>query len=319
MQTIPGVTSVGMADWLPLSNGSGEATLVFKDETTDLRPGNAAATPMILKVSTEYFRAARTIVLSGRTFTLHDDKGAPLVAVINQEFARKIFGSSSNSIGRFFKMRDGTRVQVVGVVESGKYASLNEDPESAVFVPLLQSPSSDTWIIIRAQSESQQVVAEIKNKLRQLDSGLPCYIQTWQQGLNLPLFPARMATISLGILGFMGALLSITGIFGIAAYSVSKRMRELGIRMALGAQRNQVLAAALGRAIKLLTYGSLAGLVMGIFATRVLASIVYQATPRDPLVLSAAILGMSLLGLFATWIPAQRALSVEPLILLREE
>jgi ABC-type antimicrobial peptide transport system permease subunit len=114
-------------------------------------------------------------------------------------------------------------------------------------------------------------------------------------------------------------MLSITGIFGMAAYSVSKRLRELGIRMALGAQRKEVLQAALGRAFRLLAFGSAAGLILGILATRVLAFIVYQASPRDPIVLAGAVLSMLLLGLLATWIPAQRALSVDPLILLREE
>ena len=128
-----------------------------------------------------------------------------------------------------------------------------------------------------------------------------------------------MATISLGVLGAMGALLSITGIFGLAAYSVSKRRRELGIRMALGAQRKEVLQAALGRAFKLLAFGSAAGLLLGVLASRVLALIVYQATPRDPLVLAGAVLAMSSLGLLATWIPARRALAIEPSILMREE
>jgi len=117
----------------------------------------------------------------------------------------------------------------------------------------------------------------------------------------------------------MGAMLSITGIFGMAAYSVSKRMREFGIRVALGAQRTEVLQAALGRAVKLLAIGSAVGLLLGILATRVLASIVYQATPRDPLVLAGVVVAMSLLGLVATWIPARRALSIDPLVLLREE
>ena len=133
------------------------------------------------------------------------------------------------------------------------------------------------------------------------------------------LFPARVATVSLGVLGMMGAMLSITGIFGMAAYSVSQRLRELGIRIALGAQRKEVLQAALGRPLKLLAIGSAAGLVLGLLAARVLAFIVYQATPRDPLVLGGVVLAMMLLGLVATWIPAQRALSVDPLILLREE
>jgi len=117
----------------------------------------------------------------------------------------------------------------------------------------------------------------------------------------------------------MGAMLSITGIFGMAAYSVSKRLRELGLRVALGAQRTEVLKAALGRAFKLLAVGSTAGLVLGILASRVLAFVVYQATPRDPLVLVGVVLAMALLGLLATWIPARRALSVNPMILLREE
>jgi ABC-type antimicrobial peptide transport system permease subunit len=114
-------------------------------------------------------------------------------------------------------------------------------------------------------------------------------------------------------------MLSITRIFGMAAYSVSKRLRELGIRIALGAQRIELLQAALGRAFKLLAIGSAAGLVLGLLATRVLASIVYGATPRDPVVLAGVVLAMALLGLLATWIPAQRALSLDPLILLREE
>ena len=122
-----------------------------------------------------------------------------------------------------------------------------------------------------------------------------------------------------GLLGVMGALLSVTGIFGMAAYSVSKRRRELGIRIALGAQRKEVLQAALGRALKLLAGASAAGLLLGILASRVLSSIVYQATPRDPLVLAGVVLAMLFLGLLATWIPAQRALSIDPVILLREE
>ena len=114
--------------------------------------------------------------------------------------------------------------------------------------------------------------------------------------LDVVLFPSRVATMALGVLGMMGAMLSITGIFGMAAYSVSRRLRELGIRVALGAQRTEVLRAALGRAFKLLAIGSAAGLLLGILATKVLASIVYQATPRDPLVLSGVVLAMALTG-----------------------
>lgn len=133
------------------------------------------------------------------------------------------------------------------------------------------------------------------------------------------MFPSRIATIALGVMGVMGTMLSITGIFGMAAYSVSKRLKELGIRIALGARSKSVLQAALGRAFKLLAFGSIMGLILGILASRVLAYIVYLATPRDPVVLTGVVVAMALVGLLATWIPARRALKVDPLILLREE
>ena len=188
-----------------------------------------------------------------------------------------------------------------------------------MFLPLLQSPESETWLLVRSDRDSQQLAAAIKSKLHDLDAGLPSFIQTWNHAMDFALFPSRVAAVSLGLLGVMGAILSITGIFGMAAYSVSKRMREFGIRMALGAQRKEVLSAALGRVIRLLAFGSAAGLLLGFLATKVLAFIVYQATPRDPMVLAGAVATMSLLGLLATWVPAQRALALDPMILLREE
>jgi ABC-type antimicrobial peptide transport system permease subunit len=207
----------------------------------------------------------------------------------------------------------------VGIVEDGKYSSLAEDPQPAMFLPVLQWSSGESSLVVRSDRDPQQLVAAIKTTVQDLDAGLPFTIRTWNEELESALFPSRMATLSLGVLGTMGAMLSITGIFGMAAYSVSKRLRELGIRMALGAQRREVLQAALGRAFKLLAIGSAVGLFLGILASRVLAFIVYQATPRDPLVLAGVVLAMLLLGLLAAWIPAQRALSVDPSILLREE
>jgi hypothetical protein len=257
-------------------------------------------------------------MLVGRELSWHDDGNSPRVAVVNRQFAAKIFGSNE-AVGRYYKLRDGTRIQVVGIVEDGKYFNLTEDPEPAMFFPILQSPSNETWLVVRSKRDSGQLALALKGALHDLDPGLPAYISTWNKELEFALFPARVATFSLGVLGLMGAMLSLTGIFGMAAYSVSKRLKELGIRMALGAQRKEVLHAALGRAVKLLAWGSAAGMLLGILATRVLAVIVYHATPRDPLVLAGVVLAMSSLGLLATWIPAQRALSLDPLTLLREE
>jgi predicted permease len=319
MAAIPGVTAAGLVDTPPLTTGGYTATLVFADEVTDLRPPNAAATVAFYSVSPGYLQAAGTTLLAGRDFSMHDDAQSPRVALVNSEFAVEVFGSPERALGSHFKRREGTRIQVVGIVEDGKYQSLTEEQRPAMFLSFLQSPTSQSSLVLRSDRDLQQVSAAMQNALRELDPGLPFLLETWNQKLGLPLFPARVASVALGVLGVMGAMLSITGVFGMAAYSVSKRKRELGIRIAIGAQRKEVLKAALGRAFKLLALGSTAGLLLGILASRVLAFIVYQATPRDPLILTGVVLAMLLLGLLATWIPARRALSIDPLILLREE
>jgi len=273
--TIPGVQSVGLVDRLPLYYGANGSN-VFTDQTTDLRPANAVAHAMTYNISPDYFDAAGTNLLAGRKLSWHDDKNSPKVAVVNREFARRILGSASNGVGRYYKLRDGSRVQVVGIVEDGKYATLAEDPELAMFLPLQQqSPSNESAVVVRSTRDPQQLAQAVSSTVKNMDAGLPFTIRTWNQELEGALFPSRMATLALGVLGMMGAVLSITGIFGMAAYSISKRLRELGIRMALGAQRKEVLQAALGRAFKLLAFGSAAGLLLGILASRVWAFMLF--------------------------------------------
>lgn len=318
IESIPGVRAVGLIDRPQLFYGAYSSN-VFTEKTSDLRPSNAATAAMVYSISPEYFVAAQTALLMGRPLSWRDDKDSPRVAVVNRQFASKIFGSMINALGSYFKSENGSRIQVVGIVENGKYASLTEDPQPAMFLPILQHPSNESSLVVRSSRDPGQLAAAMRSKLRELDAGLPAEIQTWNEELDGALLAPRMATVSLGVMGMMGAMLAITGIFGMAAYAVSKRLRELGIRIALGAQRGEVLRAALGRAFRLLTFGSVAGLLFGLLATRVLAFIVYQATPRDPLVIGGAVLAMLLLGLVATWIPAQRALSIDPLILLHEE
>lgn len=319
LESIPGVTAVGLVDRPQLYYGANDES-VYTDSTTDMRPANVAAQVMTYKISPGYFDAARTALLAGRNLSWHDDKNSPRVAVVNRQFANQLFGSIPKALGAYFRRDDGARVQVVGVVENGKYATLTENTSPAMFQPFMQQPPiNETTIVVRSVRDPQQMTAAITATVRKLDSGIPFVVETWNQELNGALFASRIATMALSVLGMMGAMLSITGIFGMAAYSISKRLREIGIRMALGAQRREVLQAALGRAFKLLAFGSAAGLVLGILASKVLAYIVYQATPRDPLVLAGVVLIMLLLGLVATWIPAQRALSVNPLILLRED
>jgi predicted permease len=318
VSNIPGVTAAGYADRIPLNMGW-SSNAVFQESATDYKMANAALEAYEYFVSRGYFQAAETTLLQGRAFTANDSKDAPHVAVVNQEFARRIFGSETKAVGSFFKIWNGTRIEVVGVAEDGKYATLSESPKPAMFLPILQSPASRTYLLVRSNRNPQDLAPELQRSLHKLDPGMPLTINTWEQELGTALFAARAASIALGVLGVLGAMLAITGIFGMAAYSVSKRLRELGVRIALGAQRRQVLGAALGRVFRLLVLGSAVGLGLGLVATKLLSYIVYQATPRDPFVLIGVVFTMLLLGLLAAWIPARRALSADPLVLLREE
>ena len=322
MEAVPGVQAVALADGVPFDMGIGGA-MVFPENASDLIPAHAIAEPYLFRVSPGYFRAAGTRLLAGRDLSGQDSKDTPRVAVVNGVFARRLFGSADSAIGHLFKLKDGTRVEVVGVAEDGKYDNLTEEPQPAMFVPILQMPSAATTLVVRTGSSTGNAAtllgAAMRRALRKVDPTMPVIIETRATPLEVAMFGPRMATVSLGVLGLMGGLLSITGIFGMAAYSVSKRLKELGIRMAMGARRTEVLRAALGRPVKLLAVGSGAGVLLGILAGRVLASIVYQANAHDPLVLTGVVVAMALLGLVATWIPAQRALSVNPLVLLRED
>jgi hypothetical protein len=179
--------------------------------------------------------------VAGRGFTKNDDKNSPRIAIVNRELARKLFGSEIVAIGRHFKMPDGTRVEVVGIAEDGKYSSLTEDPHPAMFLPLTQWPAGPQWMVIRSGGDPQQLGEEIRRPLHQVDAGIPVEVEKRADELVTVLFGPEMATIALGVLGASGVILSITGIFGMAAYSVSKRLKELGLRVALGAQRKEVL------------------------------------------------------------------------------
>jgi predicted permease len=314
---IPGLTAVGSINELPLNTG-GSSTPVYREGTTDFRGSNSVLVARYYSISPGYLRAAETRLLRGRDFSWHDDATTTKVALVNSTFARVMFGDVP-SIGHHFMIGEKSLYEIVGIVEDGKYDSLTESPQPAMFFPLAQFADSDTTVIVRSALPPPEVARALQRTLTSIDPDLPFTIRNWPDELAVMYFPARVATISLGVMGMLAAMLAVTGIFGMAAYSISKRWKELGIRVSLGAQRAQLMRSALGRPLAILMTGSAAGLVVGVLASRLLAQIVYQATPRDPLVLCGVLLTMALLGLVATWIPARRVLAVDPAQLLRDE
>lgn len=314
---IPGVIGVGTTTRVPLALGGGDRD-VYRQGTTDFRFSNAVLDAKNYSISPGYLRAAGTRLLTGRDFTWNDDAKSPKVALVNETFARRMFGNAS-AIGKHFLTWDHKLYEIVGVVQDGKYRTLTEDQWPAMFFPAAQQTNSTTTLVVRSRLAPAEMAADLNCVLTGIEPSLPFTMQSWPDALGLVLFPAQAATAALGIMGLLAAMLAVTGIFGMAAYSVSKRMKELGIRIALGAQPAQLMRSALGRPLVLLLSGSIAGLILGVLASRLLAQIVYEATPRDPLVLGGVVVTMAMLGLLATWIPARRALHIDPNQLLHEE
>ena len=313
---VPGVTAAGTVSRTPFTGGM-HGIPIFRPGTTEFKLKNSVLAPYVFTISPGYLEAAGTRLLGGRDISWHDITKTPYVAIVNETFARKMWGETP-AIGQHFIV-SGNLTEVVGVTEDGKYHDMQESPQPVVYVPLSQSEQSETVFVVRSRRAPNEMAAALARTLRGIAPNVPITVESWPDSLRDELFPARAATVALGVMGLLAAMLAVTGIFGMAAYSVSRRMKELGIRVALGARRTQVMSAAVGRPIVLLGVGSVVGLLSGIFASRLLGQIVYQANPSDPAVVGGAVLTMALLGIAGSAIPARRALTVDPSKLMREE
>jgi predicted permease len=316
MRSIAGVAAAGTVSRTPFTGGM-HGIPIFRPGTTEFKLNNSVLAPYVFTMSPGYLEAAGTRLLGGRDVSWHDTPKTPYVAVVNETFARKMWGGTL-AIGQHFVLW-GNLTEVVGMAEDGKYHDMQESPQPVAYVPLSQSQQGGTIFVVRSRRAPGEMAAALKRTLSGIAPNVPITLQSWPDALKDEMFPARAATVALGIMGLLAAMLAVTGIFGMAAYSVSRRMNELGIRVALGARRAQVMSAAVGRPMVLLGVGSVVGLLSGIFATRLLGQIVYQANPRDPVVLGGAVLTMALLGIAASAIPACRSLAVDPSKLMREE
>jgi predicted permease len=315
-KNIPGVTAVGTVSRTPMTGGM-RGIPIFRPGTTEFKLDNSVLAPYVFQMSPGYLEAAGTRLLGGRDVSWHDTTNSPYVAIVNETFARQMWGKTP-AIGQRFIV-SGKLTEVVGVAEDGKYHDLQESPQPVVYLPLSQSEQGETIFVVRSLRTPREMAATLQRTLSSIESNVPITVQSWSDSLQGELFPARAAAVALGVMGMLAAMLAVTGIFGMAAYNVSRRMKELGIRVALGARKTQVMSAAVGRPIVLLGVGSVLGLVSSVLASRLLGQIVYQANPRDPVVLGGVVLTMTLLGIVASAIPARRALGVDPSRLMREE
>ena len=315
VRNIPGVAAAGAVNRVPMTGGL-RGVPIFPPGTTEFTLDHAVLSPYVFAMSPGYLEAAGTRLLDGRDVSGYDTAQTPFVAVVNAALARKMWGNAP-ALGQRFIVA-GHLTEVVGIVEDGKYHDMLETIQPVAYLPWSQSPRSDVVFVVRSPRAQREMTAALERTLTSLVPETPLSVRSWSDALGMERFPAWAGMVALGVMGLLAAMLAVTGVFGMAAYNVSRRIRELGIRVALGAPKTRVLSAAVGRPMVLLGVGSLAGLLSGVFADQLLRRMVYQANPQDPVVVGGVVLTMALLGLAASILPALRALAVDPSRLLRE-
>ena len=312
---LPGVQAAAYSNSLPLSIDQ-STNRIYPDDQPALQASQARSAAHY-QVSPGFLQTLGIVRKQGRDIDWRDAKGAPRVAIVNETFARTIM-RTRNPIGRHFGRAQP--IEIVGVVEDGKYQSLTESPRAAYFEPMLQNYNGTTIMLRRSALPSEQIVTGMRQAIGSLDPVLPLYgAGSVDRMLGFAMFPSRAAAAALTAFGILAVILAATGINGLVTYAVSKRQRELGIRMAMGASSGDILRAVLGRMTLLLAIGATVGLALAAAAGRVLATVVYQAAPDDPVVLTSVVVLFIGIAIVSCWAPARRSLRTEPMQALRPD
>jgi predicted permease len=318
VRSVPTIESAALVDWLPLSLNFSQDSIFVEGQP---RPkATDAPTAYAYTISPDYFRTMRTRILEGRQFDARDKEGGKRVAVVNQAFVQQLLHGGSPIGRRFSTGGDRPPIEIVGVAQNGKYVSLTESPRPAYWVPLDIWYSSNAALIARSRLNSADALQVLRNAVRDLDPTIALYATgTLTQQLDLPLFPARMAAGALGAFGLLALILAATGIYGVMAYAVARRTREIGIRMAIGASQSQVLGLMGRRALMLIGSGTAVGLGLALVVARLLQQILYGVEPTDPITYATVFLLILTIAAVACLVPAVRAVRINPVSALRQE
>ena len=318
ISSLPGVQSAAYANSLPL-NIDQSSTVVYPDDRPNLQRSEV---PRAIKyqVSPAFFRTLGIRMLQGRDIEWHDTSTSRRVAVVNEAFARQIL-RVADVLGRHFRYgSQGPSIEVVGVVETGKYQSLTEAETPVVFEPVLQAYNTTSVILVRSSWPTGEMAVEIRRVINSLDPSLPLFgVRSVEEMLGFVLLPMRVAAIALGAFGLLAVMLAATGIHGVVAYAVARRRREIAIRVAVGASSQSILQLVLRRIATLVAVGALLGVPLALATGGLLGNIVYRGAVNDLATLSGVAVTVGLVGLFACWLPARRALRLDPAAALYPE
>jgi len=324
VQALPGVQSASIAQSSPLSYLYSPAlaapTIVEGHEPP------AGENPPIIgnnTVGPNYFQTLGIPLLRGRDFTTEAREGSPKVAIINETMARRFF-ANEEPLGRRVRImrRGGQSVscEIIGVVRDSKYLSLGEDAAPFLFLPYSQNSSPVMTLLVRANGNPKNLTAAVRHEVQTLDDNLPPFnVVTLTENVDISLFPARFGALLLGGFGLLALVLAIVGIYGVMSYSVGQRTHEIGIRMALGAQVNNVLRLVVGQGMLMASLGVAVGLAAAFALTRVVKSLLYGVSATDLATFTGIALLLMVVALLACYLPARRAAKVDPMATLRYE
>jgi predicted permease len=317
---LPGVTAAGLVNNLPLRMGASVDNVSVAG--APLPPPGERVPAVLYSASPGYFAAAGTPILAGRAIDAHDQADSPRVAVVNEALARRLFGQEP-PVGKRLRLGQppaSEPIEVVGVVPDGKHQSLGEKPTAALYSPMSQRYSGWTTLVARTALPTGRTLQAVRAALVDLDPTLtPFNVGTLEDQLALPLLPVRLAAAVIGVFGMLAMVLSSSGVFALVAHAVSRRTREIGIRMALGAGVSHVLRAVLGRTFALWAVGSLLGSALALAGGRAMSAVLYDVSPRDPVAYGSGLLLMGAVAALASLHPARRAIRVNPAETVRQE
>jgi predicted permease len=318
IRALPGIEAAALVDNIPLSLNYNSSTIYLEGQP----PTPASQLPLAIpsSVSPDYFRTMG-ISLRGRDFTDQEEKVEHRVAIVNETFAKKFF-PGQDPIGKRFNFSGADKPfwEIIGVCGDGKYNSLGEEPKAALFRPQWRDYSTAVSMVARTKGDPKTVLGAMQREMRNLDATLPLYgMKTLKDHMKIPLFPAKIAAGALGSFGVLALVLAAVGIYGVMSYVVGGRTREIGLRMALGAQTANVRSLILRQGMMLALIGSIIGLAIAFGATRLLKSVLYGVNAVDPLTFIGVTCLLGTVALLACWIPARRASRVDPMIALRAE
>jgi macrolide transport system ATP-binding/permease protein len=318
IRPLPGVSSVAFAGSLPLNFTIQVAACAPQGK--DTQPPDKWQHLDRSSVGPNYFATMRIPILQGREFTEQDYATTPLVAIVNEATA-KAFWPDQNPIGQKVRFGgDEKYSEVVGVARDGKYRTLGETQRPYVYRALLQTESTDHILVVRIAGDPRPVTGEIREIARQLDSKIPMLrLQTLEERTAIALLLPRTGAALFGLFGLLGLVLAAVGLYGVIAYTASQRTHEIGIRMALGARPREILELIIRQGLTLAAFGIAIGLAAAFAITRVLSVMLYGVSAQDPVTFAGISLVLLFIAMLACYVPARRAMSVDPMVALRYE